>query len=91
MRRYTTGRTAMLLHILRSRLSRYGPRSARLAMLPSELAMLVGCTRHSMHVCLRDLERQGAVRRIAHGLYAAVSVVPFSVQAEAFPAGSSEA
>lgn len=80
----------MLLHILRSRLSRYGPRSKRLAMMPAELAMLVGCTRHSMHVCLRELERQGAVRRISHGLYAAVSVVPLSVQGSAFPTGSSE-
>lgn len=80
----------MLLHILRTRLSRYGPESTCRALMPSELASLIGCTRHYMHVWLRELERQGRVRRIAHGFYAAVSIVPFSVQAEAFPEGSSE-
>ena len=80
----------MLLHILRTRLSRYGPRSNCRAMMPAELASLIGCTRHYMQVWLRELERQGRVERIAHGFYTAVCVVPVSVQAEAFPEGSSE-
>lgn len=88
---YVKGRTALAMHILRVRLSRFGMESTCAALMPGELCSLMRCSRRYAQEMMRSLARQRRLVRIAHGFYRAASPFPVSVQAEAFPAGSAEA